>query len=143
MNKRDLIDKAKRKYDQTIIQIEKAIELINKIEPLLPKNWIALFIPENAYPIVFQNIGEKQSELEFKLVCRLVEDLVGRKLLREAYATKGSGLYLLEGCISHYIGDIDLSMKVEMRHPNHTCEITYREETIIKAEVSSECLGLQ
>jgi hypothetical protein len=143
MNKRDLIDKAKKKYDQTVRQIEKVIELTDKVESLLPKNWKISYFPDNAYPIVFKNTEKNQSELEFKFVCKLIEELIGNKMSREAYATKEHGLYLFEAVISHYVGDIDLSIKVVMKDPTHTCEITYREETIIKVEVSSECLGLQ
>ena len=143
MNKQDLIDKAKKKYDDTVRQIEKVIKLTDKIEPLLPKDWKAFYFPENAYPIVFKNTEKNQSELEFKFVCKLIEELIGNKMSREAYATKEHGLYLFEAVISYYVGGIDLSIKVVMKDPTHTCEITYEEETVIRAKVSSECLGLQ
>lgn len=149
MDKKKALKEAKESYEEELKQIELAEKITKKIDPLLPKGWESHFDRDRAYPIVFQSgtytedKPNKKPAEEFKLVCKLVEKLIGIKLIREAHANKENGLYGLEGHRAHYVKKIDGSIKVLMYNPDHSCEVKFEREYYLKAIVSDDCLGLQ
>lgn len=148
MDKQKELQKAKEWYEGVIKKIGLADKIIKKIKPALPDEWRIEFDFNAVYELQFIKgssfeVDKKPPIEEFKLICKLLEKLTGRKVYITPYATKKDGLWMIEGCISYFIENkLELSMKVVAYNPGHSCEITYKRRWITDAKVSDDCLGL-
>lgn len=147
MNYEEAIKKAKENYEQDLKDIELCKEVTEKIESLLPKGWIC-----NIETVCFNlqinkgDIPEETDAIEFKAVCKLLETITGKKLIRNARVNKKEEkIWLLEangyfqGEMGGYIG-IEVSLYYPKNMPD--CKITWKKTWKNVAQVSDECLGL-
>jgi len=147
MNKKKLIDKAKKDYEKTIKHINVAVEFLEPIEKMLPEGWRLTFNTHEIYPIKVirgdWNSDKKMPIDEFKLVCKLFEMATNNSLTREVDASQENneikniearGIYFLKG--------IDLAYEIIMHNPDHKCDITWKTHTYREAIVDDACLGL-
>lgn len=134
----------KQLYKRTIVQIQKAKEIADKVEPLLPKSWGTSFINGMWRGLLISNsglIGGKRPATDFKLACKIVEKVVKKEVKKYPW-TEGDKLFCLHGEVSIKIKK-NLSLRVDIRHFDpEGCHIDYEEKTITIAKVNDSCLGL-
>lgn len=145
-NKKEL-QKAKEWYEGVIKKIGLADKLIKKIKPLLPDGWIIQFGANDIYPIhlvkgSLYSENKKPKVEEFKLACKVVEKITGKEVSHDLYGKEETGIQYFEGRIIYNVEDIDLSIKIIIYNPDHSCDVTYEEQTITVAKVSDDCFGL-
>ena len=132
------LEKAKEKYERTLLEIDKAFEIIEQVEPGLPEGWAANY----SVNLDFFKYGPAPAS-EFQKVCELVEAAIDGKLEREAtggldhqnlVATgdcklkNGKHLYIIIG-----LYNVDAA----------TCKITFKQETVTKVIADPACLGIE
>lgn len=146
MDKQKELKKAKEWYEGSVKKIGLADKLIKKIKPLLPDGWVIQFGANDIYPIHLVKgscFSDKKPKVEeFKLACKIVEKITGKKASHDLYGKEKTGIQFFEGRIIYDIEDIDLSIKILIYNPDHSCIVTYEKQTIEVAKVSDDCFGL-
>ena len=149
MDKQKELKRAKEWYEGSVKKIGLADKLVKKIKPLLPDGWIIQFGANDTYPIhlvkgSYFSEGKKAKPKieEFKLVCKVVEKITGKKASHDLYGKEETGIQYFEGRVICGVENIDLSIKIIIYNPDHSCDVTYEKQTIEVAKVSDDCFGL-
>ncbi len=147
MDKKKELQKAKDWYEGSVKKIGLADKLLKKIKPFLPDGWVIQFEANDTYPIHLVKGGlfsdnKKPKVEEFKLVCKVVEKITGKEISHDLYGKEETGIQYFEGRAVYYVEDVDLSIKILIYKPDHSCDITYEKQTIMVAKVSDDCFGL-
>jgi len=139
---------AKLEYEERLRTIRIANDIARKAEPLLPNGW-ECYIPSGVFWLEFRKGDWKDQEKfdpgEFKLVCKIVENIIGKKLVRSASVREETGEIDRLYASNHYHENgVVLWINVNLFGPKFTqsCEITWEEEIHRVAKVSDHCLGL-
>lgn len=148
MNYAEAKRRAKERYQEHLKKIELCKEVSDKIAVALPEGWDV-----DIEDIVFNlsihkgsfNRNEEADSGEFKLVCSLVEKAFPKiKLHRSAYVNDDGKVSYIKG--SDYLEKKSVSIEVEVIAYNPTlmpnCKIEWKTETVKRAIVSDECLGI-
>lgn len=132
------LKKARKDYERELLEIDKAFEIIEQIEPGLPEGWIAKYsIMLNIYKYGLASASE------FREVCALVEAATDQKLNRVARGDENcQKLTARGGCKLETNGwlyiDIDL-FEVD----RSSCKVTFMQETVTKIIADPACLGIE
>ena len=138
MDKEMALKDATGTFERTLVTIEEAQKICNRVDSLLPQGWHSQFWRGDflefcpLYP-------HKASSAEFRTVCDLVEKVTGRKLGRRASGTKGNPK-LIASNHSNFGNDTWLTLWVESR-ADDDCKITYKRTWETKAIADENCLG--
>lgn len=140
MKARNSFIENKKIYQRSIAEIKKAKEIVDKVDGLLPAGWESDYICGMWRGLLF-SCSEKQSSLEFKLVCKLIEKATATKLKRNPWI-EGKLLFCLKGETFVPISELhNLTVQVRMMNPTE-CTLEYEEKTVTVAKMSDDCLGL-
>ena len=147
MNKKELLDKAKKDYEKTKKHIHAAVAFLEPIEKMLPEGWRVTFNVREVYPIrVIRGDWTSDNKMpidEFKLVCKLFEMATGSSLTREVDAShENDEIKNIEARGVYFLKDIDLAHKIIMHNPDQKCEITWKTHVYREAIIDDACLGL-
>ena len=108
--------------------------------------WKFQFGANDIYPIQLVKgsfySGEKPKIEEFKLACKVIEKITGKKVSHDLYGKEEIGIQFFEGRVIYDVEDIDLSIKIIIYNPDHSCTVTYEKQVIEVAKVSDDCFGL-
>lgn len=142
MDKEKVIKKAKEKYDEAIKRIELADKVCKIVESHLPKGW-------DTYTGLLIKWGqiefcknERANALEFRVVCNMVEKVLGKTLARFVRGDKDR--QTLVGYVSVRSEDKETSIDVHVELGNpEGCEVTFKRTWETKPIVDEACLGLR
>lgn len=133
----------KRIYTTSVAMIQKAKEIADKVESLLPESWEISFVNGMWRGLLICNrgYGKKRPATDFKLVCKIVEKVVKKEVKKDPW-TEGDKLFCLHGEVYVKIAE-NVNLKVDIRHFDpEGCHIDYEEKTVTIAKVNDSCLGL-
>jgi len=148
MNYEEAKIKAKERYAESLKEIEFCKEIADKILPSLPDGWDCK-IDDVIFSLDVkggQSRNEKSTDAgEFKLVCKLVENAIGKKLERSAKANQNeNSLFYLKA--DKYISknDVHIGVNVTLYYPGNmpNCKIEWKRKWRKEAVISDECLGI-
>jgi len=147
MNYEEVKISAKEKYEMVLKEIEFCKEIADKIEPSLPDGWdcridetiFNLYITKGWRSVAGTDAGE------FKLVCKLVENVTGEKLNKNAQVNNGEdSVFCLHA--EKYIekNEVCIGVNVSLYHPENMpdCKIEWKRKWRKEAVISDECLGI-
>jgi len=148
MNYAEAKKRAKERYQEHLKKIELCKEVSDKIADALPGGW-NIDIEGICFDLsihkgnVFKN--EEVDSGEFKFVCSLVEKAFPKiKLDRSAYANDDGKISFIKA--SDYFRKKFVSIEIEVIAYNPklmpNCKIEWKIETVKRAIVSDECLGI-
>lgn len=147
MENLDLLQKrAKRTYVKTLRNIVIYKNFSKKIESLLPEHWRVRYNQtfEEISVVRYADTDDPADSSEFKLVCKVVETIVGDKLCRDASASKEGTITSLYASGYFKIHKKYMSISVCLTNPKNMpdCEITWKRTWKKEAVVSDACLGI-
>ena len=149
MDKKEALEEEITRHKEIIESIELADTIAKKIKSLLPKGWSSRY--GNFLNRLYISSGDleksdnKKPSEEFKLVCKILSKLCDFDGTREANADEETNTIIaLEAKYYFRLKEHNatLTVAVTQYHPEHKCEIEWREETYVIARVSDDCLGL-
>jgi len=148
MNYLEAKKKAKERYELFLKRIELCKEVSDKIAVALPEGW-NIDINDVGFNLsIWKGSVRSKKEVdsgEFKLVCKLIESAFPNlKLERFAYVNDEGKLIFLKAYDflreeSRFI-EIEVIIYNPKLMPN--CKIEWKTETVRRAVVSDECLGI-
>jgi len=139
MEKEIALKDAKERLERTLLSIDVAQKICDKVDPLLPAGWHSIFFGEQ-YLEFCPLYEHKASSAEFRTVCDLVEKATGKKLSRRASGTKDDPR-LIASDYGHFENDAWLTLWVE-QDADDTCKINFKRTWEIKPIADERCLGL-
>lgn len=138
MIKTKLLKNAEENYYKELENIETAYGIFKKVESHLPTGWKADYYAECLY---LESI--EGTPVEFRVVCSLIEKVIGRTLRRSASGNKRESLTLT----AHSYDDFGLNEKYFSIHitsgGDDTCKVTFKEKMTTEAIVDPRCLGIK
>jgi len=148
MNYAEAKKRAKERYDMYLKRIELCKEVADKIEYALPMGW-NMDIRDVGFPLsIWKGSIGGQKEVdsgEFKLVCMLIEKAIpGLKLERVAHVNDEGKLIFLKAYdfLRKEWGFVEIEVIAYNPTLMPNCKIEWKTETIRRAVVSDECLGI-
>lgn len=132
------VEETKKMYEQGLAIVDEAEKICKAVDPRLPKDWYSVF-HVNQRQVEFTRLGEADA-LEFRVVCDLVEAIVGTKLHRGIGALYDTYLYGWQWL--HPEGGGTLDIRVELNKPDG-CKITYKRKWSKEPVVDEACLGIR
>lgn len=138
MDKEKALEETRLMYEGGLAIIDEAEKICKKVDPLLPKDWHSVFYAKHQQ-IEFTRLGEADA-MEFRVVCDLVEKVIGKKLYRGVSGTFGPYLYGWEWI--HLKGGGCLDVRVELNKPEG-CKITLKRKWRKEPVVDEACLGIR
>lgn len=139
MDKEMALKDAEKKFRQTLSSIDKAQEICDKVDSLLPPKWHSKFIVGD-YLEFCPLYPHKPSSAEFRTVCDLVEKVIEKELSRRASGNKDNPQLIASGYFN-FGNDVWLSIWVES-DADDTCKITFKRTWETKPIADENCLGL-
>lgn len=142
MNKQKVMKEAKGKYDEALKRIKLADKICKKIEPHLPKGWKTHEGLLVRWGQVEFYKNEKADALEFRVVCNMVEKILGKSLRR--FVRGDESRQTLVGYVSIWSKDRDVTIDVHVELGNpEGCEVTFKRTWENKPTVDDACLGIR
>ena len=142
MDKQKVIEEAREKYDEALKRIKLADKVCKKIEPHLPKGWKT----DEGLLVQWGQINfykhEKANALEFRVVCDMVEKVLGKTSMRWIRGNKNNQTLVSLVSIRPEDGNVFLDVHVELGNPEG-CEVTFKRKWETKAVVDDACLGIR
>jgi len=142
MDKQKAIKEAREEHDETLKKIELAAKVCKKVEPHLPKGW-------ETYEGLLVGWGqinfckhEKTNALEFRVVCDMVEKVLGKTLMRWIRGDKSRQNLVGYTGIRSEDGETLIDVHVELGNPEG-CKVTFKRTWETKAVVDDACLGIR
>lgn len=138
---------AKSKYIKSLRTIVTCRNIANKIESSLPKGWkINCNLLFDQFEVSKYGSEEEGADAhEFKLVCKLLESVLGEKI-KNRYGTALSNKVVtsLSACGYFEVNRRHLSVHVCMMNPENMpdCEVTFKRTWKKEAVISDACLGI-
>jgi len=148
MNYEEAKKRAKERYDLFLERIELCKEVSDKIITALPEGWNVDINDVGFHLSIWKGSIRDKKEVdsgEFKLVCKLIESAFPNlKLERFAYVNDDGKLIFLKAY--DYLREESRFIEIEVIIYNPkfmpNCKIEWKTETIKRAIVSDECLGI-
>ena len=142
MDKKKVIEEARETYDEALQKIELADEVCKKVESHLPKGWKT----HEGLLVKWGQINfcknEKANALEFRVVCDMVEKVLGKTLMRWVRGDKDRQTLIGYVGIRSEDGNVSIDVHVELGSPEG-CEVTFKRKWETKAIVDDACLGIR
>ena len=142
MDKKKVMEEAKENYDEALERIKLADKACKKIEPHLPKGWKA----NEGLLVRWGQINfcktEKADALEFRVVCDMVEKVLGKTLMRWVRGDKDRQTLIGYAPILSKDRSTSIDVHVELGNPEG-CEVTFKRTWETKAIVDDACLGIR
>lgn len=142
MDKQKAIEEAREKYDEAIKQIELADEVCKKVEPHLPEGWKtneSLLVQWGQIAFIKT---EKVNALEFRVMCNMVEKLLGRTLMRWIRGDKNNQDLIGYLWFQSEDRKTSIDVHVELGNPEG-CKIILKRTWETKPVVDDACLGIR
>ena len=142
MNKENLAKEAKEEYDNALQKIKLADKVCKKVEPQLPKGWKThegLLVRWGQ--IVFCK-HKKANALEFRVVCDMVEKVLGKTLMRWVRGDKDRQTLVGYAGIRSEDGNVSIDVHVELGNPEG-CNVTLKRTWETRVVVDEACLGIR
>lgn len=144
---------ARNGYRINLREIILCKQIFDKISPLLPKGWEG-YIDGTCFNLHITNgsiwqipkKGRAGGFQEFKLVCKLVESAIGKKIRdRSGEVDDDKKVDRLKASIYHRKRGLVIGIDIVHRNPEQLpdCEITFKRRWTKEAILSSECLGMK
>jgi len=142
MDKQKVMKEAKEKYDEALKRINLADKVCEKIEPHLPKGWKTHEDLLVKWGQINFHKNEKANALEFRVVCDMVEKVLGKTLMRWIRGDKDR--QTLVGYTGVRSGDkeVYIDVHVELGNPEG-CKVTLKRTWETKPIVDDACLGIR
>lgn len=140
MDKIKATEEARIAYAEALEIIDLAEVICLKIEAVLPEGWTSEFSVRHRSLRFSQRSGDA---MEFRVVCGHVEQITGEKMYRTA-AGGPEEFYLLAWCFGRLAkseSGARLEIDIELNRPDG-CNVTFEEETTMRARVDRGCLGV-
>ena len=142
MDKQKVMEEAREKYNEVIKKIKLADKVCKAIESHLPKGWKTHTGSLIRWGQIEFCKNEKADALEFRVVCNMVENVLGKTLMRFVRGDKDK--QTLVGFITIWSKDEDvhIDVHVELGNPEG-CEVTLKRTWETIAVVDDACLGIR
>jgi len=148
MNYAEAKKRAKERYDLFLERIELCKEVSDKIAAALPGGWNIDINDVGFHLSIWKGDVRNKKEVdsgEFKLVCKLIESAFPNlKLERFAHVNDEGKLIFLKAYdfLREESGFIEIEVIIYNPKLMPNCKIEWKTETVRRAVVSDECLGI-
>ena len=142
MDKQKVTEEARENYYEALKKIELADKVCKKVEPHLPKGWKTHegFLVKWGQIMFYKN--EKANALEFRVVCDMVEKVLGKTLMRWVRGNKNSQSLIGYTGIRSEDGEVSIDVHVELGNPEG-CKVAFKRTWETRAVVDEACLGIR
>lgn len=147
MNYEEAKKKAKERYESALREIELCMKVFDKVQPNLPAGWeckINTIVFKLEIHKGYRWAGERNDAGEFKLVCKLIESIIGKKLERKAQVKNDGEIFMLDAEAYFSDSTTTTGISVTLYDPTNmpNCDIKWKRSWKKEAIISDECLGL-
>ena len=142
MDKEKVIKEAKEKYEEALERINLADKVCKKVEPHLPEGWKTTEELLVSWGQINFFKTEKANALEFRVVCNMVEKVLGKASMRWIRGNKDNQTLVGYTHIWSEDRGVSIDVHVELGNPDG-CKVTLKRRWETRAVVDDACLGIR